>query len=127
LRAPDGALTPSTKRLVHASGYIATAFVALRTPVFVADKRTAIVEYRAQINDEWAEHLEAVHHFCRVQWGYRVPEAPADRAILRQLCQRQLEHENHFLSIYIDYLRHERDADEESARQFARERLLKIK
>jgi hypothetical protein len=126
LRAPDGTLTPSTKRLVHASGYIATAFVALRTSVFVADKRTAIAEYRAHINDVWSEHLEAVHHFCRIQWGYGAPEAPADRAILRQLCQRQLGFENHFLSIYKDYLRHEQDVVDEPARQFARERLLKI-
>jgi hypothetical protein len=42
LRAADGTLTPSTKRLVHASGFIATALLALQVPVFVADKRTAI-------------------------------------------------------------------------------------
>jgi hypothetical protein len=126
LRAPDGKLTPSTKRVVHASGYIATALVALRTSSFVADKRTAVVEYCTQINDIWAEHLEAIQHYCRVQWGYRVPEVPADRAILRQLCQRQLDFENHFLSIYKDYLRHEQETVDEAARQFARERLLKI-
>jgi hypothetical protein len=126
LRAPNGTPTPSTKRLVHSSGYIATALVALRTTSFVADKRTAVVEYRARIDDEWAEHLEAIQHYCRVQWGYCVPEASADRTILHQLCRRQLAFENHFLSIYKDYLRHEQEAVDEPARQLARERLLKI-
>jgi hypothetical protein len=126
LRAPDGTPTPSTKRLVHASGYIATALVAIRTDSFVADKRSAVVEYRARIDDMWAEHLEAVQYYCRVQWGYGVPETPADRAILRQLCRRQLEFENHFLAIYKDYLQQEQEAFDEPARQFARERLLKF-
>jgi nucleotidyltransferase-like protein len=126
LRAPDGTLTPSTKRIVHASGYIATALLALRTPIFVADKRTAISAYRQHIDDAWAEHLERVHHYCRMQWGYCVPEAPADRAILRQLCQRELAFENDFLAIYKDYLAQEQDADDPVARQFARERMQRI-
>lgn len=75
----------------------------------------------------WADHLEAVQHFCRVQWGYCIPEARAERAILRQLCRRQLDFENHFLSIYKDYLRHEQEALDEPARRFACERLLKIR
>jgi hypothetical protein len=56
LKTPDGTLTPSTKRIVHASGYIATALLALRTPIFVADKRTAISAHQQHIDDVWAEH-----------------------------------------------------------------------
>jgi hypothetical protein len=114
---------PSTKRVVHASGFIATALLALRTPIVVADKRTAITAYRQYINDTWADHLEAIHTYCRVEWDYYVPEAAADRAILRELCQRELAFENHFLAIYIDYLRHEQTAEDTIARQFAVERL----
>jgi hypothetical protein len=117
---------PSTKRVVHASGFIATALLALRTPIVVADKRTAITAYRQHINDRWADHLEAIHTYCRVQWDYQVPEAPADRAILRELCQHELAFENHFLAIYKDYLRHEQTADDAIAQQFAVERLQRI-
>jgi hypothetical protein len=126
LRAPDGTLTPSTKRLVHASGFIATALVALETPVFVADKRTAIRAYRQHINDAWTDHLEAIQHYCRVEWGYRVPEASADRKVLRGLCEQELAFENFFLAIYQEYLRHEQHAEEEYARQIAKERLEQI-
>lgn len=117
---------PSTKRVVHASGFIATALLALHTPIIVADKRTAITAYRQHINDGWADHLEAIHSYCRVQWDYQVPEAEADRAILRELCRWELAFENHFLTIYRDYLRHEQAADDATARQFAVERLQRI-
>lgn len=126
LRAPDGTWVPSTKRIVHASGFIATALLAQRSPLFIADKRTAITAYRQHINDEWADHLEAIHQYCRLQWGYQVPEASADRQILRQLCQRELEFENYFLGLYKDYLRQEHHADDPVAQEFARDRLQKM-
>lgn len=117
---------PSTKRVVHASGFIATALLALHTSMIVADKRTAITAYRQHINDSWADHLEAIHTYCRVQWDYHVPEAEADRAILRELCRQELAFENHFLTIYREYLRHEQAADDAIARQFAVEQLQRI-
>jgi hypothetical protein len=126
VRTSQSIQVPSTKRVVHASGFIATALLALRTPIVVADKRTAITAYRQYINDSWADHLEAVHSYCRVQWDYQVPEAAADRAILRGLCQQELAFENHFLAIYKDYLRQEQTADDAISRQFAVERLQRI-
>jgi hypothetical protein len=98
----------------------------LRTPIVVADKRIAITAYRQYINDRWADHLETIHTYCRVQWDYQVPEAAADRAILRELCQQELAFENHFLAIYKDYLRQEQTADDAVARQFAVERLQRM-
>ena len=126
LRQADGTLTPSTKRVVHASGFIATALVALHTPSYVADKRTAVIAYRQHINDEWAEHLEAVQTYCRLQWGYGVPTSAADRCILQQICQRELAFENHFLAIYKDYLRRELAAIHPVAREFARQRIARM-
>ena len=126
LRQPDGTLVPSTKRLKHASGFIATALVVLRTSLYVADKRTAIVAYRQHIDDAWAAHLEDIHQHCRVRWGYRVPQAPADQALLRQLCRDELAFEKHFLAIYRDELRREQHSDDEHARAVARERLQQI-
>ena len=72
---------------------MATALLALHTPIDLADKRTAITAYRQHINDRWADHLEAIHTFCRVQWDYQVPETAADRAILRELCRNELAFE----------------------------------
>lgn len=123
--APE-VMVPSTKRIVHASGFISTALLALHTAIIVADKRTAISAYRQQINDAWADHLEAVHTYCRVQWDYQVPETAADRAILRDLCRQELAFENHFLAIYHTYLRQEQAADDPIARQVANERLQRI-
>jgi hypothetical protein len=126
LRGPDGTLVPSTKRLVHASGFIATALVALRTSLYVADKRTAITAYRQHIGDAWSTHLEAIHQHCRLAWGYRVPQTPADQALLRELCRDELVFENHFLAIYRDYLLQEQHSDDEHAREVARERLRQM-
>lgn len=126
LRAADGALVASTKRLVHTSGFIATALVALRTSLYVADKRAAISAYHRHIGDAWAAHLEAIHQQCRLQWGYRVPETEAERALLRELCRTELAFENHFLAIYREYLLAERQSEDEQAREVARERLHQI-
>lgn len=126
LRAPDGTLTPSTKRLVHASGFIATALVAEQTELYIADKRSAVIAYREHIHDEWADHLDAIHEYCRLRWGYGVPPAPADRQLLRELCARELAFENHFLARYQQFLAHEQHAPDEAARQFAIERLHRI-
>ncbi len=127
LRAADGTLTPSTKRLVHASGFIASALLALKTAHYVADKRQAIVLYRTTIGDEWADYLEQTHRYCRVAWGYQVPESAAQRELLRQLCQRELAFENYFLALYQDFLAQELHAADAQAREFARKRLEGIR
>jgi hypothetical protein len=126
LRAADGTLVVSTKRLVHASGFIATALVALRTSLYVDDKRAAISPYHRHIGDAWAAHLEAIHQQCRLQWGYRIPETEAERELLRELCRTQLAFENHFLALYRDYLLAEQQSDQGQAREVARERLCQI-
>jgi len=126
LRAADGTLTPSTKRLVHASGFIATALVARHADVYIADKRTAVAAYATYINDEWAEHLATVQQYCRVRWGYRVPQAHTDRQLLRTLCEQELAFENMFLATYQTYLVQEQQRDDDVARQFAQERLHQL-
>lgn len=126
LRAADGTPVPSTKRLVHASGFIATALVTRHTPLYIADKRTAVTAYHTYINDAWTEHLTTIQQYCRVNWGYQVPQAPADRQLLRGVCERELAFENFFLAIYKAYLEQEQSRADEQARQFAQERLQQI-
>jgi predicted nucleotidyltransferase len=123
LRGPGVLRVPSTKRLVHASGYIATAFVALASEEYIGDKRSGVRAYCATIGDEWVAHLAAVQAHCYQRWGYRVPEDADDRALLRTLCERQLAFEQHFIERYIDFLQDERYAEDEVARTLAEERL----
>jgi predicted nucleotidyltransferase len=125
LRGPDGVRMPSTKRLVHASGYIATAFVALTSNQYIGDKRSGVRAYCATIRDEWAAHLEALQELCYRRWGYRVPDEASDRLLLRELTERQLAFENHFIEHYIAFLHVEHHAEyiDNVARSTAEERL----
>jgi len=127
LYAADGTLQPSTKRLSHSCGFIiATALVADRTALYIADKRSAAVAYRATIGDEWTEHINDVHRWCRLQWGYGVPMAPAERERLRALCQQELAFENHYLQRYLEFLAQELDAADPAAREVAAARLQQL-
>ena len=129
LYAPDGTLQPSTKRLSHSCGFIATALLAYRTELYIADKRSATVAYRTQIGDVWADHLDDVHRWCRVQWGYRVPETPRERERLQAMCRRELAFENHYLNVYQEFLAQEEAAADPEARSVAeaRTKLLDVR
>lgn len=100
---PDGAELPSTKLLVATVGWTATAIVALRAGVYVRDKAACAELYRERIGDEWADLVVQVHELCRNQWRYLLPADADDRARLRELCDRALAFQNHFLELYRDY------------------------
>ncbi len=104
VRLPTGAEAPSTRDLIRVTGWIATALLAQRAGVYVARKSDCARAYRRSIGDEWASLLDAIYRRCRGEWGYLVPTAEADRRELRALCMRALHFENHFLTIYKDYL-----------------------
>lgn len=125
LRDRNGQPQPSTKRLVHASGFIATALLALNGRV-VGSQRVAVRQYREWIGDEWAGLLEDIQRLCRVAWDYAVPAAPADRAILQSLCQRELAFENAFLARYTTYLLDELHQPDPAIQLFALKRLGQI-
>jgi predicted nucleotidyltransferase len=101
---PDGTPVPSTKLLVGSVCWTATALVALRTGRYVADKRASVELYRDQIGDEWTDLVVRVHQVCRDRWQYRLPDAEPDRGVLRELCDRALDFQNHFLRAYRCYL-----------------------
>lgn len=104
VRVPTGAEAPSTRDLMRVTGWIATALLAQRAGVYVARKSDCARAYRQSIGDEWAVLLDDIYRRCRVEWGYLVPTAEADRRELRALCARALHFENYFLAIYKDYL-----------------------
>lgn len=93
-----------TEDLVIMLTRVATALLALEAGEYVRNKHDSVRAYRAHINDQWADLLEEVNEYCRIQWQYRIPIREADRRRLRTLCQRVVEFENIFLMRYKGFL-----------------------
>jgi hypothetical protein len=104
MRLPDGREIPTTRDLIRATGWAATALLAHQTGRFVARKADCARMYREHIGGEWAPLLDELYANCRGLWQYRLPEDPAERAYLHDLCARTLGFERHFLAIYKDYV-----------------------
>lgn len=111
VRLDDGELAPSTRDLARVTGWIATALLAYRAGLYVARKSACHQSYRLHISDEWTPLLEETYRRCRTQWRYLVPHGAGDRRALRDLCERALQFENHYLSIYRGYLLAQLHAD----------------
>lgn len=124
--APDGTDRPSTKLLIASVGWTATAIVALRTGEYVKDKSASADLYRRLIGDEWTDLVVGVHDLCRNRWHYQIPEDDSDRRILRELCDRALAFQNHFLMIYRGYQLAELATDDAERQQLAVQRLREI-
>lgn len=111
VRSIDGKTWPSTKEMVGSTGWSAVALIGLRAHRDVL-KSNRVQVYRECINDEWTPLLEEIHAYCRDAWEYLIPEGADERRRLKLLCKSALEFENHFLSVYREYLRrqlHEAD------------------
>lgn len=111
VRLDDGELAPSTRDLARVMSWIGTALLAYRAGVYVARKSACHQAYRLHIGDEWAPLLEETYRRCRTQWRYLLPAGADDRRALRALCERTLQFENHYLSIYRVYLLEQLSAD----------------
>lgn len=120
----QGNLHRGIKELVTLGGWLAAAAVA-RTGEYSATKRKTFEAHRQHVNDAWTPLFQDLYA-CRQRWGYRVPQAPADREHLRGLCARMLEAENHFLAGYRDYLLAELQRGEVADRVLAARRLGEI-
>lgn len=99
----DGNDQPSTKLLIASVGWTATAIVALRTRQYVRDKAASVDLYRTHVGDEWTDLVVTVHDLCRNRWHYQIPDSDIDQQTLRALCEKALDFENHFLTIYREY------------------------
>ncbi len=126
VRLADGSIEPSTRDLIRATGWEATALISWRAGRYVARKSECHRLYQELIGDEWAPLLTATYQHCRQQWNYRIPADPTDRALLRQLCGRSLEFENAFLAAYKGYLLGELRGAGAEGRRCAREALERM-
>ena len=86
-----------TKELASVVARSATGLIAVQSRQFVSRRGQVIAVYSHDIADEWTDFIRDVTVSCRETWGYRVPEQPADRKHLRELCQRMLDFEKHCL------------------------------
>jgi hypothetical protein len=123
---PDGNPGPSNKLLVASVGWTATALIALHTGRYVRDKAASAALYREHVADEWAPLVTGVYELCRNRWRYRIPTDPADRRALRDLCERALGFQNHFLDHYRRYLLAELDAASPGRQRLAAARLGQV-
>lgn len=99
----DGVDVPSTKLLVATVCWTATATVATRTGTYVRDKAASVQLYLEHVGDEWASLVTDVYDLCRDAWHYLLPAGSADRRVLRELCARTLDFQNHFLRFFLEY------------------------
>jgi hypothetical protein len=104
IRLENGTKLLSTKNIIRASGWAATALIAWKAGQYVTGKTECLELYRRYIGDEWTAHLEELHNKVRDAWKYLIPAAQAAQAELRTICRRNLAFENHFLLMYKDYL-----------------------
>ncbi len=63
--------------------------------------------------------MRVIYERCKHEWGYRIPDAPADQRELRAMCARTLEFENYFMSVFKEFVLGELCGDDLEARQDA--------
>jgi hypothetical protein len=122
----DGVERPSTKLLVGSVGWTATAIVALGSGQHVRDKAACVELYQQYVADDWTSLVTDVHELCRNRWRYQVPSDPTDRRTLRELCDRALDFQNHFLELYRSYQLTELASGDADRQQLATRRLQRI-
>lgn len=120
IRLPDGKDVPCTRNLVRTTGWAATARLALQAGQYAGRKRDCARLYREHIGDEWASLLEEIVIVCRDEWQYLIPSESNERKHLREICQRTLHFEQHFLMLYKSYLLEQLRSQEQEPVRFAR-------
>lgn len=104
LRTVDGSEMRALKGLLGCVFPPAKALIMAAARDFCGDRQESLGLYRAHVGDGWCDHMEELYESCRVRWGYAVPSGETERRRLRFLCERTLEFENHFLTIYGEFL-----------------------
>ncbi|MDQ2903794.1 MAG: hypothetical protein M3Y81_09600, partial [Chloroflexota bacterium] len=119
VRLPDGREVNSTRDLIRATGWAATAIIAFKCGRYVARKSDCHRIYQECFHDEWGSLLADIYQQCRGRWHYLIPEASAERQQLRAICARTSGFENHFLQVYKKFLLSELRHEDTQAREQA--------
>ena len=123
---PDGREVHCTRDLIRLVGWSATAILAYKAGVYVARKSECHTLYQVHFQDEWGQLLQDIYELCRGKWNYLIPEDEDERRILRNICERTLMFENHFLSIYKEFVIEELNGEDEQGRLEALQVLRKV-
>jgi predicted nucleotidyltransferase len=83
-------------------------------------------QYAIWVGGESAALVDEIFTCCRVRWGYRAPEARAERERLRDLCRDALRFENMFLECYRDMLLADLQSEDVAARLAAARRFGQV-
>ena len=105
---------------------ITTGLICLKSGAVVWEKRRCALAYKTYINDTWTEFIKAVCWVCFDKWKYRIPDDSAGKQQIRELCEKTLAFENHFLTIVKDWLLSELKALDDTHKQQAVQKLGKI-
>lgn len=104
LLPPENKKLHNIKKLVTGVCWAATILIAWQAGNFVPGKAASVQMYREYINDEWTAFIEELYERGNRQWHYLVPQEPAERQRLRELCAQTLAFEKHYLDRYKAYL-----------------------
>ena len=104
LLPPGNEKKHNIKKLVTAVCWAATVLVAWDAGKTVEGKYASVEMYRECVHDEWTSFVEEMYERGNRQWHYLVPQVPAERQRLRELCAQTLAFERHYLSRYKQYL-----------------------
>jgi hypothetical protein len=64
----------------------------------VPSKRRCVAMFADFAPGATADWLKRLYDACKLRWRYRIPGAPAERALFRNLCAPMLAFENEFLA-----------------------------
>jgi len=126
LRLRSGEEVNCTRDLIRLTGWSATAILAYRAGRYVARKSECHRAYQECFHDEWGQLLQDIYMYCRGKWQYLIPTDPVERRQLREICERTLAFENHFLLVYKEFLLSELHAEDVEGKIYALWVLSKI-
>ena len=115
-----------TKELVADICWITTALLGLKAGRYAGNKAEAIRFYGKYIGDEWTPFTQDMYKKAKLEWMYGIPEGAREQKQLRELCRQTLDFENHFLTVYRDYLLTNLCSTSEDDQLFAVEQLMQV-
>ncbi|HYU76350.1 MAG TPA: nucleotidyltransferase domain-containing protein [Ktedonobacteraceae bacterium] len=104
LLPPGNEKKHNIKKLVTGVCWAATVLVAWDAGRTVEGKYSSIQMYKECVHDQWTSFVEEMYERGNRQWHYLVPQEPAARQRLRELCAQTLAFEQYYLSRYKQYL-----------------------
>ena len=81
-------------------GWICTSRIALQAGELVGKKSDVKKLYKKHINDEWTQFVDDAYQLIRSELTYKLPQTPAQKEALRNLCQSLLAFEKAYIKEY---------------------------